>query len=175
MRDDLVCVGAIAGGFGVAGEVRLKSFCADPGAIADYAPLLTEDGRSFGLRLTRPIAGAFAARLTGIATREQAEALKGTRLYAPRDRLPPLPDDEFYHADLIGLAVFDTGGAPLGTVRAVLDHGAGDILEIARPGAPEILLPFTRAAVPTVDLAGRRIVADPPAGLLDPDPGREDG
>jgi 16S rRNA processing protein RimM len=163
----LTCVGAVAGGFGVHGEVRLKSFCAEPAAIAAYAPLLTEDGRSFGVKLLRPIPGAFAARLTGVATREAAEALKGTRLYAPRDRLPPLPEDEFYHADLIGLAVFDAGGAPLGTVRAVLDHGAGDILEIARAGAPDLLLPFTRAAVPTVDLAARRIVADPPEGLLD--------
>ena len=161
----LVCVGAIAGGFGVQGEVRLKSFCAEPGAIADYAPLVTEDGRSFGVRLVRPVTGAFAARLTGVATREQAEALKGTRLYAPRDRLPALPDDEFYHADLIGLAVFDTGGAAVGIVRAVLDHGAGDILEVARPGAPDLLLPFTRAVVPKVDLAARRIVADPPEGL----------
>ena len=157
------CVGAIAGGFGVHGEVRLKSFCADPAAIAAYAPLVTEDGRSFGVRLMRPIPGAFAARLSGVLTREQAEALKGTRLYAPRDRLPPLDDDEFYHTDLIGLAAFDTGGAHLGTVRAVLDHGAGDILEIARPGGPELLVPFTRAAVPTVDLAGRRIIVDPPA------------
>ncbi len=163
----LTCVGAIAGGFGVHGEVRLKSFCGEPEAIARYGPLVTEDGRSFGVRLLRPIAGAFAARLTGIETREAAEALKGTRLYAPRDRLPPLADDEFYHADLIGLAVVDTGGAPLGTVRAVLDHGAGDILEIARPGAPDMLLPFTRTVVPTVDLAGRRIVADPPEGLVE--------
>jgi 16S rRNA processing protein RimM len=163
----LVCVGAIAGGFGVRGEVRLKSFCAEPAAIAGYAPLVTEDGRSFGVKIVRPIPGAVAARLTGVATREEAEALKGTRLYAPRDRLPPLPEDEFYHADLIGLLVVDTGGAALGTVRAVLDHGAGDILEIARPGAPDLLLPFTRAAVPAVDLAARRIVADPPPGLLD--------
>ena len=162
----LTCVGAIAGGFGVRGEVRLKSFCADPAAIAGYAPLVTEGGRSFGVRLLHPIPGAFAARLTGVATREEAEALKGTRLYAPRDRLPPLAVDEFYHADLIGLDVHDTGGALLGTVRAVLDHGAGDILEIARPGAPDLLLPFTRAAVPTVDLAQRRIVADPPEGLI---------
>jgi 16S rRNA processing protein RimM len=157
------CVGAIAGAFGVHGEVRLKSFCADPAAIASYAPLVSEDGQSFGVRLMRPITGAFAARLTGVLTREQAEALKGTRLYAPRDRLPPLDEDEYYHADLIGLTVFDTGGAKLGTVRAVLDHGAGDILEVARPGAAEILIPFTLAAVPTVDLAGRRIVVDPPA------------
>ncbi len=162
MADGLTCVGAIAGAFGVRGEVRLKSFCAEPAAIAGYGPLVAEDGRSFAVRLVRPISGAFAARLDGVATREEAEALKGTRLYAPRDRLPPLGDDEFYHADLIGLAVIDTGGAPIGTVRAVLDHGAGDILEIARPGKPELLLPFTRAAVPTVDLARRRIVADPP-------------
>jgi len=165
--EGLTCVGAIAGGFGVHGEVRLKSFCADPAAITGYAPLVTEDGRSFAIRLLRPIAGAFAARIGGVDTREQAEALKGTRLYAPRDRLPPLPDDEFYHADLIGLEVVDTGGARLGTVRAVLDHGAGDILEIARPGAGELLLPFTRAAVPTVDLAAGRIVADPPVDLPD--------
>ena len=132
-----------------------------------YGPLLTEDGRSFGIRLLHPIAGAFTARLTGIESREAAEALKGTRLYAPRDRLPPLPDDEFYHTDLIGLAVVDTGGASLGTVRAVLDHGAGDILEIARPGAPDLLLPFPRTVVPTVDLPGRRIVADPPEGLVE--------
>ena len=161
------CVGAIAGAFGVHGEVRLKSFCADPAAIASYAPLVAEDGRSFGVGQLRPISGAFAARLTGVATREQAEALKGTRLYAPRDRLPPLGDDEYYHADLIGLAVHDTGGARLGTVRAVLDHGAGDILEIARPGAAELLVPFTRAAVPTVDVPGRRIVVDPPEDSAD--------
>ena len=164
--EGMTCVGAIAGGFGVQGEVRLKSFCADPAAIAGYGPLVAEDGRSFGVSGLRPIQGAFAARLTGVATREAAEALKGTRLYAPRDRLPPLGDDEFYHADLIGLAVVDAGGAPLGSVRAVLDHGAGDILEIARPGAPDLLLPFTRAVVPTVDLAARKIVADPPEGSL---------
>jgi 16S rRNA processing protein RimM len=164
---ELTCVGAIAGAFGVHGEVRLKSFCADPAAIAGYSPLVTEGGHIFGVRIVRPISGAFAARLTGVATREEAEALKGTRLYAPRDRLPPLEEEEYYHADLIGLAVVDAGGAPIGTVRAVLDHGAGAILEIERKGAPEVLLPFTRAAVPTVDIAGRRIVADPPEGLLD--------
>jgi 16S rRNA processing protein RimM len=158
----LTCVGAIAGGFGVLGEVRLKSFCADPKAIAGYGPLRTAEGRSFDVRMLRPIPGAFAVRLTGVSTREEAEALKGTRLYVPRQRLPSLPDDEYYHADLIGLAVFDTGGAAIGTVRAVLDHGAGDILEIARPNAPDLLLSFTRASVPTVDVAGGRLIADPP-------------
>lgn len=166
--DTRVCVGALAGAFGVAGEVRLKSFCAEPEAIADYGPLFTEDGaRSFTLKLTRPVKGGFAARLTGVQTPEQAAALAGTRLYAARDRLPRLPDDEFYHADLIGLAVHDTGGALLGEVVAVHDHGAGDLLEIRRPeGRATVLLPFTRAAVPTVDLTARRIVADPPLGVF---------
>jgi 16S rRNA processing protein RimM len=167
MDRDLICLGALAGAWGVQGAVRLKSFCADPAAIADYAPLVTEEGRSFGVTLLQPLSGAYAARITGIASREAAEALKGTRLYAPRDRLPALPDDEFYHTDLIGLLVVDTGGAELGRIKAVLDHGAGDILEIARPGSADLLLPFTRAAVPTVDIAARRVVADPPEGLLD--------
>lgn len=167
------CVGAIAGAFGVQGEVRLKSFCADPAAIADYTPLVTEDGRSFGVRIVKPLNGAFSARLTGISTREAAEALKGTRLYVPRDRLPDPGDDEFYHADLIGLAVADTGGKAVGTVRAVVDHGAGDILEIACPGGPDLLLPFTRALVPTVDIASGRIVVDPPAETEARDDGPE--
>lgn len=158
-----VLVGALAGAFGVQGEVRLKSFCAEPEAIVGYAPLVAADGRSFGIRITRSLTGAFAARVTGVVTREQAEALKGLRLFAPRDRLPALEEDEFYHADLIGMAVVDPGGAPLGRVRAVHDHGAGDVIEIARPGAADLLIPFTRAAVPTVDLAGRRMVVDPPA------------
>ena len=164
-RPDLVCLGALAGAWGAQGAVRLKSFCAVPEDIADYAPLLTEDGRSFGVTLLRPLSGAFAARLTGVGDREAAEALKGTRLYAPRDRLPSLPDDEFYHTDLIGLLVVDAGGAEIGRIKAVMDHGAGDILEVARPGQPPLLLPFTREAVPTVDLAGGRVVADPPPGL----------
>ena len=164
MASDRVCVGAIGGAFGVRGEVRLKSYCAQPEAIAAYAPLWTGDGkRSFSVRLTGSTNNGFTARLTGIASKEEADALRGTELFADRDKLPNLPDDEFYHADLIGLAVFDTGGGPLGTVRAVHNHGAGDILEIFAPGRKAtLLLPFTRAIVPTVDLATGRIVADPP-------------
>jgi 16S rRNA processing protein RimM len=162
-----VLVGAVAGAFGVRGEVRLKSFCAEPAAIARYGPLVAEDGRAFGVTLVRPLAGAFAARLTGVADRDAAEALRGARLYAPRDRLPPLGDDEFYHADLIGMEAVDPGGAPLGRVRAVYDHGAGDVIEVARPGKAELVLPFTRAVVPTVDVAGKRMIVDPPEGLLD--------
>lgn len=164
---DRICLGAVAGAFGVRGEVRLKSFCAEPAAIASYGALATEDGRSFTVTITRSLQGAFAARLSGVEDREAAEALKGVRLYASRDRLPPTEEDEFYHADLIGLAVLDTGGAVLGSVRAIHDHGAGDLLEIDRPGRDSVLLPFTRAIVPTVDLASRRLIADPPPGLFE--------
>lgn len=176
---NLICVGAIAGAFGVAGEARIKSFCADPQAIADYGPLVTEDGaRKFTVKLTRAVKEGFAAKLSGVATREQAEALKGTRLYAPRDRLPSLPDDEFYHADLIGLTVLDTGGVEIGKVRAIHDHGAGDMLEVVCTGGENlgrtVLIPFTQAVVPTVDLAQGRIVADPPEGTLDRDEDRKE-
>ncbi|WP_300532716.1 ribosome maturation factor RimM [uncultured Mameliella sp.] len=166
---DTICVGAIAGAFGVHGEVRLKSFTSDPLAVADYAPLSTEDGaRLFEVEITREINNGFAAHLSGVRTKEEADALKGTRLYAPRDRLPNLPDDEYYHADLIGLPVFDSGGVELGKVRAVQNHGATDLLELQVPGkSSTVLLPFTLAAVPTVDLTAGRIVADPPEGLFD--------
>ena len=165
---DRVCVGAIAGAFGVAGEVRLKSFCAEPEAIADYGPLSSEDGgRSFSLRLKRQIKGGFAARIEGVSSKEAADGLRGTRLYAERAALPELPDDEYYHADLIGLTVLDTGGVELGRVKAVLNHGASDILEVAIQGQREpALLPFTREAVPTVDLSKGRIIADPPEGIF---------
>jgi 16S rRNA processing protein RimM len=164
---DRVCVGAIAGSFGVRGEVRLKSFCADPAAIADYGPLFSQDGsRSFKITLTRPVAGGLGARLSGVATKEEADALRGTSLFVARDRLPSLGDDEFYHADLIGMEVRDTGGAVIGKVGAVHNHGAGDLLEVQGPGLKEsLLLPFTRAVVPTVDLATRRVIIDLPEGL----------
>jgi 16S rRNA processing protein RimM len=165
---DKICVGAIAGAFGVRGEVRLKSFTAIPEDIAQYTPLETEDGtRSFTVKITRQINNGLAARLSGVTTKEAADALRGTQLFVPRDRLPSLPDDEFYHADLIGLDVTDTGGAPLGRVLAVLNNGADDLLELSAPGQKQtVLLPFTKAIVPTVDLAQRRIVADPPEGLF---------
>ena len=161
-----VTVAAVAGSFGVRGEVRLKSFTADPAAVGGYGPLTAEDGRAFEVSVGRPVKGGFAARLSGVGTKEAADALRGVRLSVPRDRLPVLPDDEFYHADLIGLTVVDTGGAVLGTVKAVLDHGAGDLLELHVAGGTA-LLPFTARAVPTVDLAAGRIVADPPEGVFD--------
>ena len=165
---DLICVAAIAGAFGVKGEVRLKSFTADPLAIGEYAPLTTEDGsRTFDVALAGQLPNGLLVRLSGVNTKEEADALKGVKLVVPRDRLPTLPDDEYYHADLIGLTVLDTGGTTLGRVKAVLNHGAGDILEVQVPGASEtVLLPFTLEAVPTVDLATGRIIADPPEGLF---------
>ena len=168
MSETRIIVGAIAGAFGVHGEVRLKSFCADPEAIGDYSPLTSEDGaRTFELTLTRAIKNGFTARIDGVDTKEKADALKGVTLFADRDQLPSLPDDEFYHADLIGLSVLDTGGTVLGTVRNVLNHGAGDLLEVTGPGINvPVLLPFTLSNVPTVDLASGRIIADPPEGLF---------
>ena len=165
--NDRVCVGAIAGAFGVRGEVRLKSFCADAEDIADYGPLLTEDGRSFEVTLTGQIKNGLSARLGGISSKEAADVLKGTRLYVDRDNLPALPEDEFYHADLIGLRVLDTGGTEIGEVAAVLNHGAGDLLEVRGPGLKGgALLPFTQAAVPTIDLARGRLIVDPPEGMF---------
>ena len=167
MTTDRICVGAIAGSFGLQGEVRLKSFCSVPEAIATYGQLTSEDGsRSFTVKLTRPVANGLGARITGITTKEQADALKGTSLYVDRSKLPSLPDDEYYHTDLIGMTVHDTGGALIGTVQAVHNHGAGDLLEIMGQGMKTaLLLPFTLAIIPTVDLAARRVIADLPEGL----------
>jgi len=166
---DRVCVGAITGSFGVKGEVRLKSFCAEPEAVGDYGPLWSEDGKNtYKLKVTRPVKAGFAARIEGVRYKDQADALRGVRLYAERAALPELPDDEYYHADLIGLDVLDTGGVKLGRVKAVLNHGASDILEIAVQGQKDpSLLPFTMEAVPTVDLSQGRIITDPPEGVFE--------
>lgn len=159
-----VKVGALAGAFGVHGEVRLKSFCAEPETIADYAPLTTETGLTINqIILTGRTKAGFTAKVDAILSKEQADDLKGVELFADRSLLPSLPDDEFYYTDLIGLEVFDTGGEPLGTVKNVMDHGAGDLIEVLMPGASDtMLLPFTKAVVPTVDLEAGRIVVDPP-------------
>ena len=168
---DRIIVGVVTGAFGVKGEVRVKSFCATPEDIALYTPLFDAQDTEYTLKITRPVKGGFAARLSGIRYRDQADALRGTELFANRDQLPQLPDDEFYYTDLIGLEVVDTGGITLGKVTSVDNHGAGDILEIRHPGTKSAaLLPFTRAAVPTVDLTAGRIIVDPPEGVFgDPD------
>lgn len=170
-----VCVGAVAGAHGVRGGVRIKSFTEDPHDVGAYGKVTDEAGRrTFDIRVTGQAKGVVLARLSGIDSREAAEALKGLRLYVPRDRLPPPSDDEFYHADLIGLAVVDQAGAVIGEVRAVHDFGAGDLLEIAMEGRAPVLVPFTAEAVPAVDIAAGRLVIDPPPGLLDDEEVQED-
>lgn len=168
MNNDKICVGVIGGAYGVRGELRIKSFCAVGEDIEAYSPLSSEDGKSaFHLAIIRPIKNGFAARIAEVGTKEEADALRGVQLFAERTQLPSLPDDEYYHADLVGLQVRDTGGATLGAIKTVLDHGAGDILEIQLEGSSEtVLLPFTLALVPTVDLASGTIIADPPEGLF---------
>lgn len=171
-----VCVGAIAGAFGVRGEARIKAFTADPAAIGDYGPLESEDGaRRFEVKVMRDVKGGLAVRLSGVATREDAEALKGVRLYVPREALPEtLDEDEYYHADLLGMSVTDLAGRPLGRVKAVQNFGAGDVLEVTAPELKHAaLLPFTREAAPHVDLARREIVADPPEGVFEWRDGKE--
>lgn len=158
-----VLVGEIGRPHGVRGLVKLRSFTADPAAIASYGPLTDEGGtRRFALTL---LADGLA-RIEGVADRDAAQRLTGTRLYVERDRLPPPEEDEYYLADLIGLPAVTEAGAPFGTVRAVEDHGGGPFLVLAGATGAEVLLPFTRAAVPVVDLAGGRLVVAPPAELV---------
>ena len=172
---DHVCLGAVMGAYGVRGEARVKSFCAEPSAIGDYGPLIADDGRSFRVTVLRPVKGGYAVRLSGVPHKEAADALRGQRLWASRAALPEPGEDEWYHSDLIGLEAVDTGGVALGRIKAVLDHGAGDLLEVARPGGAAVLVPFSRAVVPTVDVAAGRVVIDPPRGLLSDDDDGEDG
>ncbi|MEQ9811248.1 MAG: ribosome maturation factor RimM [Azospirillaceae bacterium] len=163
-RPQLVEVGVIAAPHGVRGLVKLKSFTAEPAAIAGYGPLVDATGRRrIRLAILSEAKGQFIVRIEGVADRDAAERLRGTRLFVERDRLPPPEEaDEFYHADLIGLAAVDAAGRTIGTVRAIHDFGAGDLLEIARPDSGTIILPFTRDTVPEIDLtAGRLVVVEP--------------
>jgi 16S rRNA processing protein RimM len=162
---DRICVAQIGGAHGIRGEVKLKSFTGDPMAVTEYGPLESEDrSQSFEIEAVRPAKGHLVARLRGIGDRNAAERLANIRLFVPRSSLPPPAPDEFYHGDLIGLAAVTAEGVEIGSVVAVHDFGAGDILEV-RPqaGGGNLLLPFTDAFVPSVDIAGRRIVVAPPA------------
>lgn len=182
-----ILLGAIAGAHGVRGEVRVKTFTEDPRAIGDYGPVHTEDGRVFTLRVTKPVKGGMAAKLDGVTDRDQAEALKGTRLYVSRDALgePGVDEDgeeTFFHADLVGCVVVTVDGEEIGRVIAVHDFGAGDLLDVQRADetgrGKALLVPFTRAVCPEVDIAARRIVCVPPAGLLEdaePEEGEANG
>ena len=148
---------------GVKGAVRVKTFTGDPMAIGNYGQLTSEDGRVFSIAEIRPDKAGVVARFKGVADRNAAAAITGIDLYVDRSALPaPDDEDEFYHADLIGLAVQKADGTVLGTIVSVLDHGAGEFLEIAPPKGQTLLIPFTKAAVPEIDIAAGRVVADPP-------------
>ena len=158
-----ICVARIGAAHGVRGAVKLWTFTEDPLAVQTYGPLITRDGsRQFEVASAREAKGHLVATLKGVATREEAERLNGIELYVARDKLPATDDDEYYHADLIGLAAVTVGDAPLGRVIAIHNFGAGDIIEIAPPHGPTLLLPFTNAVVPTVDLAAGRVVIELP-------------
>jgi 16S rRNA processing protein RimM len=158
-----ICVAQIGGAHGLRGEVKLKSFTADPMALTGYGPLTTEDGSAtFEIEAVRPAKDHLIARFRGVGDRDTAERLANVRLFVARERLPPLAADEFYHADLIGLTAVTADGSEIGTVVAVHDFGAGDIVEVQPTGGgTSIMLPFTAAFVPSVDIANRRIVVAP--------------
>jgi 16S rRNA processing protein RimM len=154
---------------GIKGELRIKTFTGDPLALGDYGPLFSQDGRRFTISAIRPAKDVVVVRFKEVADRTAAEALTGTALFIDRAKLPDdLDDDEFYHADLIGLEVRDETGAAIGTVGAVQNFGGGDIVEVALAGKRTVLVPFTLAAIPTVSIDGRFIQLDSvAAGLVD--------
>ena len=164
-RPSLVLVGRFGAAHGVRGEIRLKSFTADPRAIASYGALTDASGtRRFALAGLRVVKDDMCVvRVEGVADRTAAEQLTNVELFLPRAQLPPPEEDEFYLADLVGLAAVLETGEPYGTIERVLDFGAGDILEIRPSGGGETrLVPFTKAAVPDVDIAGGRVTVVPP-------------
>lgn len=163
-----VVLGRITGAHGIQGEVKLQSFTSDPEAIAGYGPLDSSAGGSLSIKSLKPLKGGFRARLDGVDDRNAAEALKGVELSISRDRLPEADEDEVYHADLIGLAACDRDGKPLGEVVAVLDFGAGELLELKLPSVKAtVLVPFNVDAVPEIDLDTDHLVINPPEGLLE--------
>jgi 16S rRNA processing protein RimM len=160
---DRVLLGAVIGAHGITGEVRVKTFTADPDALGAYGPLTTNDGRRLAvvaLRTSKP--GEVVVRFDNVADRDAAEALKGRELFVPRDALPKPEADEFYHADLIGLAVEDLSNTALGRVRAMHNFGAGDMMEIETPSGETEFVPFNASVVKKVELP-TRIVIEPPS------------
>jgi 16S rRNA processing protein RimM len=158
-----ILLGVIIGAQGLKGEVKVKTFTHNPEHLGAYGALHAKDGRTFHVRAARISKGDIAvASLEGVADRGAAEALKGTELFVDRDALPPPDEEEYYHADLIGLAAYDSEDRLLGTVAGMHNFGAGDVIEIARSDGSDILLPFTREIVPVVDIKEKRIVVVAP-------------
>ena len=167
-REERVCVARIGAAHGIHGEVKLWSFTEDPLAVANYGPLETEDGaRRFEIETARPAKDFLVARLKGVGDRDAASSLRNTDLFIPRDRLPPIEEaDTFYHTDLVGLSAMSEDGAAFGTITAIHNFGAGDLIEIApAAGGEPLLLPFNETTVPTVDLKAGRIVVVPPVHI----------
>ncbi len=162
-----IILGRITGPQGIKGEVKLQSFTADPLDIASYGPLDASNGLRLTIKSVKPYKNTLLARIDGVDDRNGAEALRGVELMIDRDRLPEAGEDEIYHADLIGLSAHDTTGNLLGTVVAVLDFGAGELLELKPAEGKTILVPFNVDTVPGIDLDAGRLTIDPPEGLLD--------
>jgi len=166
-----ICVARIGAAHGVRGAVKLWTFTEDPFAVKAYGQLTTKDGvRQFEVTHARQAKDHLVATLKGVTTREEAERLNGLELYVARETLPATDEDEYYHADLIGLTAVTTTDAPLGRVIAIHNFGAGDIIEIAPPHGATLLLPFTNAVVPLVDLAGGRVMIELPEEIDGDDP-----
>ena len=162
-----VCIAVITGAHGVRGQVRVKSFTEEPDGVLAYGPVTDGTGaRQFRLQRTGAARGQMLARIDGVTDRNAAEALRGVELYVDRDRLPPPEEEEFYYADLIGLKAVDAAGNEFGSVRAMQNFGAGDLIEIAVAGGRVELYPFTRAIVPVIDLEAGSVVVVPPAEIL---------
>jgi 16S rRNA processing protein RimM len=158
-----VCLGQIGAPHGVRGEVRLRSFTSDPQAITEYGPLETEDGRPLQIQSLRAAKDHFVAVLSGVRDRAAAQQLTNVKLYIPRERLPQLEEaDEYYHADLIGLSAVDRAGKQIGTVIAIHNFGAGDLLEVRAANEETELLPFDAMTVPEIDTAAGRLTVDRP-------------
>ena len=168
-----VQMAVIGAAHGIKGELRVKTFTGDPLALADYGPLQAKDGRVFHILDIRPAGTVVVVRFKGINDRNAAEALAGTELFVDRSVLPDDgEEDEFYHADLIGLDVRDDTGV-IGKVVAVHNFGGGDILDVTLAGRKGVLIPFTQAAVPHVSIADGFVEVNPTAAGLVED--EEDG
>ena len=166
-----VCVARIGAAHGVRGAVKLWTFTEDPFAVTRYGPLSTKDGaRAFEVAHAREGKGHLVATLNGVTTRNEAERLNGIELYVAREKLPATDDNEYYHADLIGLAAVTPTDQPLGEIVAIHNFGAGDIIEIAPASGATLLLPFTNAVVPTIDVAGGRVVIELPDEIQGDEP-----
>ena len=176
-QEDLICVGLLGSARGLKGELRVKSFTADAKALAEYGTLTDESGsKAFELKVTGKHKEQLVVRIKGVEDRNAAEALNGQKLYVSRDQLPETEEDEYYFSDLAGLDAELTDGSSFGTVVEANDFGGGPFLEVKAPGHGNVLVPFTKAAVPLVDLNAGRVVIDPPEGLLEPgDPEPQDG